>query len=177
MVVQHLLGLNSVGLKVQHQNGCEGVLGTWPPLLSRLAKSDQGFQVYIYARYALLCCTRICKFATCGLKSPFLCLCSKFQTCPFSYVLFCTGVTSRVVINKFHVVKNNPTNVHVLEFGPSYDVRNGAEKAVTVSCYRFDCTWIWRSQRNVGTTSGYFVWSMIAKAHKVTYGALPLLIH
>ena len=84
MVVQHLLGLNSVRLKVQHQNGCEGVLGTWPPLLSRLAKSDQGFQVYIYARYALLCCRRICKFATCGLKSPFLCLYPKFQTCPFS---------------------------------------------------------------------------------------------
>ena len=47
----------------------------------------------------------------------------------------CTGVTSSVVINKFHVVKNDPTNVHVLEFGPSYDVRNGGEKAVTVSCY------------------------------------------
>ena len=83
MVVQHLLGLNFVGLKV-HQNGCEGVLGTWPPLLSRLAKSYQGFQVYIYATYALLCFTRICKFATCGLKSPFLCLYPKFQTCPFS---------------------------------------------------------------------------------------------
>ena len=66
------------------QNGCEGVLGTCPPLLSRLAKSDQGFQVYIYARCALLCCRRICKFTTCGLKSPFLCLYPKFQTCPFS---------------------------------------------------------------------------------------------
>ena len=46
--------LNSVGLKVQHQNGCEGVLGTWPPLLSHLAMSYQGFQEYIYAKYALL---------------------------------------------------------------------------------------------------------------------------
>ena len=82
--VQHLLGLNSVGLKVQHQNGCEDVLGTWPPLLSHLAKSCQGFQEYIYARNALLCCTRICKFATCGLKSPFLCLYPKSQTFPFS---------------------------------------------------------------------------------------------
>jgi len=36
------------------------------------------------------------------------------------------------------VIKNDPTNIHVLEFGPSYDVRNGAEKAVTVSCYGFD---------------------------------------
>ena len=179
MVVQHLLGLNSVRLKVQHQNGCEGVLGTWPPLLSHLAKSDQGFQVYIYARYALLCCMRICKFATCGLKSPFLCLYPKFQTCPFS-LLVCTVLHWRNQQGgnqQIHVVKNNPTNVHVLEFGPSYDVRNGVEKAVTISCYRFDCTWIWRSQRNVGTTLGYFVWSTIAKAHKVTYGALPLLIH
>ena len=50
-----------------------------------------------------------------------------------------TGVTSRVVINKFHVVKNNSTNVHVLEFGPSYDVKNRVDKAVTVSCYMFDC--------------------------------------
>ena len=60
--------LNSVGLKVQHQNGCEDVLGTWPPLLSHFAMSCQGFQEYIYARYALLCCRRIYKFATCGLK-------------------------------------------------------------------------------------------------------------
>ena len=88
-VVQHLLGLNSVRLKVQHQNDCEGVLGTWRPLLSRLAKSDQGIEVYIYARYAVVCCTRICKFATCGVKSLFLCLYPKFQTCPFS-LLGCT---------------------------------------------------------------------------------------
>ena len=26
----------------------------------------------------------------------------------------------------------DPTNIHVLEFSPSYNVRNGAEKAVTV---------------------------------------------
>ena len=26
-----------------------------------------------------------------------------------------------------------------VEFGPSYDVRNRADKEVTVSCYRFDC--------------------------------------
>ena len=41
--------LNSVGLKVQHKNGYKDVLGTWPPLLSRLAKSCQGFQEYMYA--------------------------------------------------------------------------------------------------------------------------------
>ena len=46
-----------------------------------------------------------------------------------------------MVVNKFHVVKNDPMNVHVvLEFEHSYDVRNGTEKAVSVSCYRFDCT-------------------------------------
>ena len=49
-------------------------------------------------------------------------------------VLFCTGVTRWVIINKFHVIKNDPTNIHVLEFGPSYDVRNGVEKAVLIAC-------------------------------------------
>ena len=104
--------LNSVGLKVQHQNGCKDVLGTRPPLLSHLAKSCQGFQEYIYSKYALLCCTRICKFATCGLKSPFLYLCPKFHSYRLN-VLFCTFVTSWVIFNKFHVIKNDPTNIHV----------------------------------------------------------------
>ena len=38
-MVQHLLGLNSVEFKVQHQNGRESVLSTWPPLqvLSRFS--------------------------------------------------------------------------------------------------------------------------------------------
>ena len=32
-----ILGLTAVGLKVQYQNGCKDVLGTWPSLLSHLA--------------------------------------------------------------------------------------------------------------------------------------------
>ena len=162
--MQHLLDLNSVGLKVQHQNGCEGVLGTWPPLLSHLAKSNQGFQVYIYARYALLLYENM---QVCNMWH--FCVCTPSSKLVHSRrldVLLCTGVTSWVVINKFHLVKNDPTNIHVLEFGPSYDVRNGAEKAVTVPCYRFDCTWIWGCQRDVGTTSSYFVWPTKPKAHK-----------
>ena len=64
-------------------------------------------------------------------QSHHFCVCapnSKFVHSRLLNVLFCTSVTSWVIINKFHVVNNDPTNVHVLEFGPSYDVRNGAEK-------------------------------------------------
>ena len=32
------------------------------------------------------------------------------------------------------MIKNDPTNIHMLEFGPSYDVRNGVEKAVLIAC-------------------------------------------
>ena len=46
-VIQHLLGLTTVGFKV-HQNVCKGVLGTWPCLLSHLAQSFQGFQRRLY---------------------------------------------------------------------------------------------------------------------------------
>ena len=38
-------------------------------------------------------------------------------------VLLRASVTGRLIINKFHVFNNDPTNIHVLEFGPSYDVR------------------------------------------------------
>ena len=83
-------------------------------------------------------------------QSHHFCVCapsSKFvHSCRLN-VLFCTDVTSWVIINKFHVIKNDSTNIHVLKFGPSYDVRNEAEKAVTISCYGFDCMWVWRSRR------------------------------
>ena len=65
----------------------------------------------------LLCvCTRICKFGNIWAKVTISVSVPQVPNLSIQRhlnILFCTGVTSWVIINKFHVIKNDPhQNIH-----------------------------------------------------------------